>query len=79
MARKMFGLCYMAETAGADIKSVEDDVVVVPNRDSAEAILEKAFQKKRGCPFYSLRDYVLGMCSTWKSIVWDQLRRDVAS
>jgi hypothetical protein len=81
VARKMYSACAMAEMAGAEITRKDDDIKIKPDNDKARAILNAVFDNyEKGYHLYQLRTFVLKeLQPTWKSFVWDAVRRDVAS
>jgi transposase len=79
-ARMLYSACAMAEIAGATITYKDDDIKIVPNKDNAKAILNSCFDNyDKNMHLYQLRSFVLREQNTsWKSFVWDAVRREVA-
>jgi hypothetical protein len=89
LCRKAFGICAMAEMAGAVISAKKEEPILNPVSDAARVILSTAFNsfKDDGSLYkshlYQLRDFILknetGGKASWMSFVWDSLRTDVST
>lgn len=80
VCRKVFGLLVAVEAAGSDFTEIDGAFRVMPNTDRSKTILENALGKSGKAHLYEMRDWVLKeLAPTWRSIVFDCMRRDISS
>ena len=78
VARQIMGVCFAAQSAGADLELKKGDLRIKPNHKRARAILAEVFAKDGKAPLYQCRDWVLDhLAPSWLSFVWDSVRNDV--
>lgn len=80
VCRKVFGVLVAVEAAGSDFSEIDGTFRVIPNTVRGKMILENALGKSGKAHLYETRDWVLReLAPTWRSFVFDCLRRDISS
>jgi hypothetical protein len=78
ICRQCFSIVLLAQTAGSEIQTKEDTIVLAPQSEKAKNILATVMGRDGKVFAYSLRDFVLQeQWPTAYSFVWDSLRRDL--
>lgn len=79
-AARVFSALALSEFAGSELQDKDGDIRLKPVSKHARAILTLTMRKYGKALAYSCRQWVLDeIAPTWKSFVWDSLRRDVST